>query len=229
MIQDQTVAAMLLVGTADPEILAVFLERVPQIVLGDHRDPTRRHDCIVSDGLGGALAATEYLFHLGHKRIAFLRDNPSAVSFGDRLRGFVCAHFEANRAVDPRFVVEAAGEDDIPRAIAELMALPDRPTALLAANDRQALAVMQACRTLGLSIPGDLSLVGFDDIQFSAHTWPPLTTVRIEKEEMGRLAVARLQERLRASDPSPQALPPVTLEVPVSLVVRQSCRSLVSM
>lgn len=61
MIRDQTVAGMLLVGTADPKILSVFLERVPQIVLVDHRDPARRHDCIVSDGLGGAMAATEYL------------------------------------------------------------------------------------------------------------------------------------------------------------------------
>jgi LacI family transcriptional regulator len=228
MVRDQTVAGMLLVGTADPKILAVFLELVPQIVLVDHRDPTCRHDCIVSDGLGGALAATKYLFDLGHERIAFLRDNPSPVSFQDRLRGFVCAHFEAGRALDPRFVVEAAGEDDIPRALGELMALPDRPTALLAANDRQALATMQACRTLGLSIPDDLSLIGFDDIQFSAHTWPPLTTVHIPKEHIGRLAVTQLQERLLAPNNSLDAMPPVTLEVPVSLIVRQSCRPLAS-
>ena len=224
MVHDQTVAGMLLVGTADPEILGVFLERVPQIVLVDHRDPTRRHDCIVSDGLGGAMDATRYLFELGHTKIAFLRDDASAASFQDRLRGFVCAHFEAGRAVDPRFVVTASLEDDVPCALHDLLASPDRPTALLAANDTQALAVMQACRTLGLSIPNDLSLIGFDDIEFSAHTWPPLTTVRVPKEEIGRLAVTRLQERLRAENAFPEAMPPVTLEVPVSLVVRQSCR-----
>ncbi len=226
MIRDQTVAGMLLVGTADPEILTAFLERVPQIVLVDHRDPTRRHDCIVSDGLGGAMAATQYLFDLGHRRIAFLRDDASAASFQDRLRGFVCAHFEAGYAVDPRLVVTTQSVDDTPSALHELLALPERPTALLAANDQLALAVMQACRTLGLSIPVDLSLIGFDDIEFSAHTWPPLTTVRVEKEELGRLAVTRLQERLRAPDNSPEAMPPVTVEVPVSLVVRQSCRAL---
>jgi len=225
MVRDQTVAGMLLVGTADPEILSVFLERVPQIVLVDHRDPTRRHDCIVSDGLGGAMAATKYLFELGHQRIAFLRDDAATVSFQDRLRGFVCAHFEAGLSVDPCLVVTAA-PDETTAALQELLALPERPTALLAANDTQALAVMQVCRTLGLSIPDDLSLIGFDDIEFSAQTWPPLTTVRVEKEEMGRLAVARLQERLRAPNNSPEALPPVTLEVPVSLVVRQSCRPL---
>ncbi len=226
MIREQTVAGMLLVGTADPEILSVFAERVPQIVLVDHRDPARRHDCIVSDGLGGAMAAMQYLFELGHQRVAFLRDDSSAVSFQDRLRGFVCAHFEAGRTVDPRFVVEAAGEDDIPRAIGALLTLPDRPTALLAANDRQALAVMQVCRTLGLSIPGDLSLIGFDDLQFSAHTWPPLTTVHIPKAHLGCLAVTRLQERLLAPDNSLEALPPVTFEVPTTLIVRQSCRLL---
>jgi len=225
MVRDQTVAGMLLVGTADPEILSVFLERVPQIVLVDRRDATRRHDCIVSDGLGGAMAATKYLFELGHQRIAFLRDDAATVSFQDRLRGFVCAHFEAGLSVDPCLVVTAA-PDETTAALQELLALPERPTALLAANDTQALAVMQVCRTLGLSIPDDLSLIGFDDIEFSAQTWPPLTTVRVEKEEMGRLAVARLQERLRAPNNSPEALPPVTLEVPVSLVVRQSCRPL---
>ena len=226
MVREQTVAGMLLVGTADPEILSVFLERVPQIVLVDHRDPTGRHDCIVSDGLGGAMAAAKYLFELGHQRIAFLRDDASAASFQDRLRGFVCAHFEAGRALDPRLIVTVSSEDDIPGALHALLASPERPTALLAANDTQALAVMQACRALQLSIPDDLSLVGFDDIEFSSHTWPPLTTVRVPKEDLGRLAVMRLQERLRAPDSSPEAMPPVTLEVPVSLVVRQSCRSL---
>ena len=83
---------------------------------------------------------------------------------------------------------------------------------------------MQACRTLGLSIPEDLSVVGFDDIDFSAHTWPPLTTVRVPKEEIGRLAVVRLQERLRMASGLRETMPPITLEVPVSLVVRQSCR-----
>ncbi len=229
MVREQTVAGMLLVGTADPEILSLFLERVPQIVLVDHRDPAYQHDCILSDGLGGAMAATRYLFDLGHRRIAFLRDDASILPFQDRLRGFVCAHFEAEVPLDPRLVVTAPLDEPMTRALHALLSSPERPTALLAANDTQALAVMQVCRTLGLSIPGDLSLVGFDDIDFSAHTWPPLTTVRIEKEEMGRLAVARLQERLRISDSSPAALPPVTLEVPVSLVVRQSCCPLAPM
>lgn len=226
MVREQTVAGMLLVGTADPEILSMFLERVPQIVLVDHRDPTGRHDCILTNGLAGAMDATHYLFALGHRRIAFLRDDPSAPSFQDRLRGFVCAHFESGRAVDPRLVLTAS-EDEVVGVLEALWKSPERPTALFAANDHQAYIVMQACRALGLRIPEDLSLVGFDDIAFSAQTWPPLTTVRVQKEQLGRLAVRRLQDRLQAGDNSPEAMPPMTIEAPVSLITRQSCRAII--
>ena len=227
MVREQTVSGMLLVGTADPEILGVFLERIPQIVLVDHRDPTCGHDCIISDGVGGAVEATQYLFALGHQRIMFLTDDSSAASFKDRLRGFVLAHYEAGRTLDPRLVVTLPVGDFLAESVQEVLSGPDRPTALFAANDWQALAVMQACRALGLRIPEDLSVIGFDDIEVSSHTWPPLTTVHVEKELMGRMAVVRLRERLRAPDNSLEAMPPVTIEVPASLVVRQSCRVLV--
>ena len=226
MVREQTVSGMLLVGTAEPEILALFSENVPQIILVDYRDPTNRHDCILSDGLGGALAATKYLFGLGHTRIAFLRDNALPLSFRDRLRGFVCAHYEAGRSIDPRLVVTASSEENTLCVLSALLSLECRPTALLAANDYQALIVMQVCRQLGLNIPRDLSLIGFDDIKFSADTRPPLTTVRVPKEQIGRLAVTRLDERLRTSDNSLALMPPVILEVPTSLIVRESCQKL---
>ena len=224
MVRDQTISGMLLVGTADPGVLAAFLERVPQIVLVDGRDPTGRHDCIVSDGLGGALTATRYLFGLGHRRIAFLVSDPGAPTFLDRQRGFVCAHFEAGLALDPALLVEVESDGAIPGAVRALLALPAPPTALIAANDTQAYAVMQTCRGMGVSIPEDLSLIGFDDIEFSAQTWPPLTTLRVNTDQFGRLAVRRLHARLQMVHNSPEALTPVTIEMPVSLIERQSCR-----
>ena len=225
MVRDQTVAGMLLVGTADPQILSVFLERVPEIVLVDHRDPAGQHDCVISDGVGGMAEATRYLLGLGHRRIAFLQDAAGVPTFRDRLRGFVCAHFEAGLTVDPALVL-TANAAALPGVLGPLLKSADRPTALVAANDWQTYQVMQLCRTLGISIPADLSLVGFDNIGFSAQTWPPLTTVHVPKKQMGSLAVSRLQARLRATENSLESLPPVTLEVPVSLKVRQSCRAL---
>lgn len=224
MVREQAIAGMLLVGTADPEILTAFLEHVPQIVLVDNRDATGKHDCIVSDGLGGSLEATRYLFGLGHKKIAFLLDDLQVVTFQDRLRGFVCAHFERGLSVTPSQIISSGPGEDTQARIREFLLSPDRPTALVAANDMLALEVIQACRELGVRIPEELSLVGFDDIEFSAQFWPPLTTVRVNKDLMGRLAVSRLRMRLQAEDNSLEAIPPITLEVPVSLIERQSCR-----
>ena len=227
MVEEQTVAGMLLVGTADPEILSTFLQRVPHIVLLDHRDPTGRHDCILSDGLTGAMAATNHLFALGHRRIAFVRDDSSAPTFQDRLRGFVCAHYEAGCTVDPHLVLTLP-EADIPGVFAALQRMPNPPTAVLAANDHIAYIVLEACRANQISVPDDLSLIGFDDTGFSARTWPPLSTVRVHKAQLGRLAVRRLQERLQMKNASPDTVPPVTIEAPVTLIQRQSCRALIS-
>jgi len=224
MVRDQTIAGMLLVGTADPGVLSAFLECVSQIVLVDGRDPAGQHDCLMTDGLGGMMAATRYLFGLGHRRIGFLAAEPEVPTFQDRLRGFLCAHFEAGIAVDPGLVVRLPSEESIPEAVCALLRAPDRPTALITANDRQAYAVMQTCRTFGITIPEDLSLIGFDDVEFSAQTWPPLTTVRVNKELFGRLAVRQLYTRLQAERHALAPLLPVTIEMPVSLIERQSCR-----
>ncbi len=228
MVSEQAIAGMLLVGTADPEILTAFLEHVPQIVLVDNRDATGKHDCVVSDGLGGILEATRYLFGLGHTQIGFLLDDLQVVTFQDRLRGFVCAHFERGLSVNPSQIISNAPGQDIQVRIREFLLSPNRPTALIAANDILALAVTQVCRQLEIRIPDDLSLVGFDDIEFSAQFWPPLTTVRVNKDLMGRLAVNRLQARLQAPDNSLEAMPAITLEVPVTLIERQSCRRIPS-
>jgi len=223
MIRDRTVAGMLLVGTADPAVLSSFLEHVPEIVLVDNRDSTGRHDCIVSDGFAGTIEATKYLFGLGHSRIGFITDDTNAPTFQDRLHGFVCTHFDAGLTVNPSLVLRIDHRSFPVQAIAEYLARPNRPTAIVTSNDMSASHVLQACRELDIHVPSELSVVGFDDIDLSAQLWPPLTTVRVNKELMGRLGVSRLQARLQAHDSSPDAMPPVTIEVPVSLIVRQSC------
>jgi DNA-binding LacI/PurR family transcriptional regulator len=87
--------------------------------------------------------------------------------------------------------------------------------------------VMSLCREIGLQIPADLSLIGFDDTAFSAHVVPPLTTVRVDKEGMGRLALRRLVARIKDEGPVVSADPPVCNQLPVSLIIRDSCRSVV--
>lgn len=225
MVQEQTIGGILLVGTADPAVLAAFSQHVPNLILVDNRDETGTFESVVSDGFGGACLATRYLMSLGHRRIGFLLPEEGVATFNDRLRGYRCALFESGHTPDPALVFGAASSDEEQREIlTAFLARPERPTAVVAANDQNALHLMRACRDLGLRVPADLSIIGFDDAAGSDLAHPPLTTVRVDKEFMGRLAVRRLHARLHAEAAFLHSQPSVRHEIPVTLVVRESCR-----
>ena len=228
MIAEQAISGMLLVGTADPAVLKKFVEFVPQIVLLDNHDASGGHESVVSDGFGGMYQATRFLVDQGHRRLAYFLPDGNAITFHDRLRGFVCAQFEAGISANPAWVVRGSGRpfgaDTAPVSrLLALLRLPasERPTALVCGNDESAINLLRILQSEGLHVPDDLSLVGFDDVPLSSHLDPPLTTVRVNTEFMGRLAVRRLCASIagrRAGEPT------VRHEVPVSLVVRQSSR-----
>ena len=157
-----------------------------------------------------------------------MHNEPTAASFQDRLRGFVCAHMDAGltpyAASDT--VICRVDADDLAELLMARLSASDRPTAVVAANDWNALAVLKACRAVGISVPQDLSLTGFDDMLISAHAFAPLTTMRVDTEYMGRLAVRQLVRRIQESDTGVVPEPPVRIVVPVSLVLRESDRIL---
>lgn len=225
MIHEQAVGGMLLVGTTDPAILAAFAAHVPKIILVDNRDETGMYESVISDGFGGACAATRYLLEIGHRRIGFLLGEPGVPTFQDRLRGYLCALWEAGLTPEPSSIVQGDSEERLQESLGLLLKSLSPPTALVAANDYYALLAMRTCREQDIKIPGDISLVGFDDTSFSPHADPPLTTVRVDKEFMGRLAVRRLHARLHAESSLALAEPRLCNQIPVSLILRQSCRA----
>jgi DNA-binding LacI/PurR family transcriptional regulator len=225
MVLEQAVAGMLLVGTAEPAILDAFAQHVPQIVLLDNRDSTGRYESVLSDGFGGAYAAVKHLLETGHRRIGFFVSEPEVTTFMDRLRGYRAALCEAGAVQEDRWIVSGRNEEESLRSLEALLRSPECPTALVAANDEHALDIVQLCRRIGLKIPGDLSLIGFDDVPFSRHIEPPLTTVRVNKEFMGRLAVRRLNARIQQALTGEEAEPAISIHVPVALVSRGSCRA----
>lgn len=225
MIQEQAIGGMLLVGTAEPAILAAFAQHVPQIVLLDNRDETGQYESVISDGFGGTYAAVRYLLQLGHRRIGFFVMQPDVTTFRDRLRGYRAALIEAGLGPEMVQVVSGQNQTECARAFGALMRSPQRPTALVAANDAQALDVVRLSRQIGLKIPDDLSLIGFDDIPFTTHVDPPLTTMRVNKEFMGRLAIRRLYARMQEAQSSDGSAPAVSTHIPVSLIHRGSCRA----
>jgi LacI family transcriptional regulator len=227
MVRDRTVAGLLLVGIGadDASVLKAFSDYIPHIVLVDNHDPTGRHDSVLSDGAGGAFAATQHLFSLGHRRVGFLLSDSRVKTFRDRLQGYLGAHYEAGIPIDPSLIMPMEGLEDVYAHLTPYLVSPDRPTALLASNDLAASAVMQICRHLSIEIPNALSLIGFDDLGFSSHTFPTLSTVKVDKEALGRTALRLLRTRLRSDTPDAND-PPHSLVLPVSLILRQSCRAM---
>lgn len=175
---------------------------------------------VSTDNLNGARLATEHLIGLGHRRIGFLGRPPRDLeSARQREEGYRRALTAAGIAVDPELIRVSDYEEDARRdAARELLLLPDRPTAIFAANDLSAIATMDIALTLGMRVPADLSVVGFDNVPESALTRPPLTTVEQPIQMMGQQAIKMLLELLAGREP---AEPHVRL--PTRLLVRDTC------
>ena len=171
---------------------------VPAVAIDPHAGPTHM-PTVDADNLEGAVLATEHLLRLGHRRIGFLGGRPDLESARLREEGYRTALRAAGIEVDPDLVRVGGYQPRVAAGPArELLTLPDRPTAVFAANDLTAIGTMQVARDLGLSVPEDLSVVGFDDVPESALTQPPLTTVSQPLQQMGSEAV-RLLIRLMNS------------------------------
>jgi len=223
MSREQAVAGTLLVGAAPERVLEIFRSQIGPAILVDNQASIGQ-DMVISDGFGGMLEATKYLIELGHRKIAFVMNEATAPSFNDRLRGFLAAQFDAGLIPDERSILKTHRSEPIEEPLIKIIKAPDRPTAIVAANDRTAFDVLKCCRDNGFSIPDDMSLVGFDDVAFSVHTYPPLTTVNVDKQLLGRLAVRQLQWRIEESAKSTERDPAIRIMVPARLVRRESCR-----
>jgi len=165
----------------------------------------------------GGQAATRHLLELGHRRIAMI-NGPDQVCCRARLAGFHSAMETAGVPVDPDLVVSAfLTREEGYAAACGLLARPDRPTAIFASNDMQALGVYQAARETGLRIPDDLSVVGFDDLPVVAWVDPPLTTIHQPLTEMA-VAATELALALGRGEEAPQ----IGVEIATTLTIRNS-------
>ena len=176
---------------------------------------------VAGENREGAMAATRHLIELGHRRIGFLGGRTDLESAAQREAGYCAALTAAGLDVDPDLIVhgdftEAGAEAPARR----LLGLRDRPTAVFAANDRSAMRVLQLAAEQGLDVPGDLSVVGFDDVPEAAATTPPLTTVDQRIRGLGREAVRLLFALIDRDDDQPDE--PIHRLMPVELVVRGS-------
>jgi LacI family transcriptional regulator len=174
-------------------------------------------DHVLHGYASGTRALMAHLFELGHRRIGFIYGVSQDIQGADRLLPYRQVLQEAGLFNEAYELHCGVTLEDAYQAAYALLQRPDRPTALLVINDMLAIAVMRAAGDLGLTIPGDLSVAGFDDIPFSSYLSPRLTTVSGRAEESGREAVQLLMQRLAEPDLLPQVA-----TAGVQLIVRES-------
>ncbi|MGV8896960.1 MAG: LacI family DNA-binding transcriptional regulator [Rhodoglobus sp.] len=185
-------------------------------------DPLRTDESsVVSVGstnwIGGR-SATEHLTGLGHRHIAIIGGPAESLSARARVDGFRSAAEAAGIAVPPAFIVHTSFDHDAAeRAANVLLHREDRPTAIVASSDAQAMGVLEAARQLGLRVPEHLSLVGYDDTYVASWANPPLTSVYQPLQDIGRVALRTIQQ-LDAGD----QLDSHHIELATRLIVRES-------
>ncbi|MEU9398709.1 LacI family DNA-binding transcriptional regulator [Streptomyces sp. SID4985] len=193
--------------------------RIPFVVLDPAGDPGADVPSIGATNWQGGLAATRHLIDLGHTRIGAISGPSRMMCSRARLDGYRAALETAGLPVDPTLIKAGDFHHDSGRRLGlELLRAPDRPTAVFAGNDLQALGLYEAARELGLRVPEDVSVVGFDDLPVARWVGPPLTTVRQPLTEMAE-AAARLVLDLGRPD---SASASTRVELATSLVVRSS-------
>jgi LacI family xylobiose transport system transcriptional regulator len=190
---------------------------IPFVIVDPAGDPDPDVPSVGSANWAGGLAATRHLTDQGHRRVAIITGPPDLMCSLARLDGYRSALTMAGLDVDPELVrfgdFHVQGGYD--HAL-ELLRRPDRPTAVFAGSDLQALGVLEAARVLGLSVPGQLSVVGYDDVSLAQWSSPPLTTVQQPLQRMAEEAARML---LRPPDPRKAAQ---RIELATHLVIRQS-------
>jgi DNA-binding LacI/PurR family transcriptional regulator len=223
--RERRVAGVLLIGSGrnlDGALDDLAASSIPAVAMWDKTDGGRQ-SCVGFDNFEAARSMTDYLARLGHTRIGLIVGPYSRVGrVRRRYDGYLAALEAHGLDRDPALVVER--EPDFPdglEAMARLMALPDRPTAVFAASDSLAAGAMAGARRAGLEVPGDVSVAGFDDMDLAAYLYPPLTTVRVPAFDIGRTAADFLLDMIERG-----CLKPRRRCFETSLVIRESCREI---
>ncbi len=214
--QSKQIEGVILGGNAQPEMISGFQSQNVQVVLVNNN--IAGVPCVVADEAGGVGQVVDHLADRGHRHIAMLvgRVNPYVVR--ERYGAFLAAMAQRGLPVGPADVRMCdADVDSATEAASELLQGRDRPTAIVGGNDVVAAGVIKAARRLGMRLPEDLAVTGYDDSAVCPMLEPELTSVHIDCRQMGELAVARLTALLDGES----EIPPLTV-VPTLLRVRRS-------
>src|SRR5215207_6395288 len=195
-----------------------LLRRSMPLVMIDRNVPKVEADAVFTDNQLGGFLATQHLLELGHIRIACIAGPSSITPSAERIIGYRKALEQAGISYDENLLVRGDYHAQSGMEITHsLLKMTPRPTAIFALNDLMAIGALRAATEAGYSIPKDVAVVGYDDLDISRFTNPPLTTIAHPKKEIGTQAVHLLVDRM-----SHKSRPPSHLVLPPELIIRRS-------
>lgn len=208
---------LMMTNTPDDGTLAALIGKRRNVVLVDEDIPEVNVPRLFVENTEGAYAATMHLIEAGHRRIGYLGGPHGLLTVTERREGFLMAMREAGVAVRPEYVAMGSFAPEMARAATlKFLELPMPPTAIFASSDYLAIGAVMGLRDAGVSVPEDISLIGFDDMPFSALMSPPLTAIRQPVETLGRQGFLTLLALLNGE------APPLLTRLPVELIRRHS-------
>ncbi|MCA1032546.1 LacI family transcriptional regulator [Bacillus timonensis] len=204
----------------DVQVQELIENPLPTVVIDLESD---KSSVVYSDNPSGSKLAVEYLYSLGHRKIAHIAGHSSTFAGEQRQLGFVEAMKNLHLSLPEEYIADGKyfSRDSGYEAMENLLKLSNPPTAIFAAGDNLAIGAIEAIRKHGFEVPRDFSIVGFDDIELSQYVNPPLTTIKQDTEMLGKKASELLIKQINDSH---KKINRVT--IPVSLVVRESCRKI---
>jgi len=224
MLQSKRVDGVIVTSSRVGALYQQYLDRlgVPVVLINSHREERGPYTFSVTvDNRHGGYLATEHLLRLGHRRIAYVTGPANHSDDLGRLEGYCQALARDGLLFEPGLVAPGTGRaEGGEQALPVLTGLREPPTAVFCYNDMTAVGLLRAARQAGLSVPQDLSIVGFDDIPFASYVCPPLTTIAQPKFEMGQQAVQMVLALIGHEDPEDGQVANVVVKG--QLIVRES-------
>src|ERR1051325_9304110 len=217
VLSKKQVDGIIFVAAGDqPDSLDFLLRQNMSVVMIDRDLPNVEVDAVLTDHRLGGFLATHHLIELGHTRIACIAGPSSITPSAERITGYRQALEEANLPYDDSLVLRGDYHAQSGMELTHvLLAMTPRPTAIFALNDLMALGALRAAAEANYSVPRDLAIVGYDDLELARFTSPSLTTIAQPKKEIGSQAVNLLAARI-----SQKSRPPSRLVLPPALIVR---------
>lgn len=185
--------------------------------------PIEKSSAVYSDNKQGGMLAVDYLYGLGHRKIAHIAGRDTMFTAVERTRGFKLATREKGLTIPEQYIVDGGyySYEGGREAMVRLLGLEAPPTAVFVAGDEMALGAIKVIKEAGLRVPEDISVIGFDDIPLSKHVDPPLTTIRQDKQLIGQQSAVLLLDKINGLSKNNQ-----DKIVPVQLIKRNSCSAL---